>query len=70
MARHERCASRRRQVWPVKLRRRNFVTEHILVEKAEKLLVLTLNRPEKKNALTRAMDKTLAHGDCKRGYRP
>jgi enoyl-CoA hydratase/carnithine racemase len=36
------------------------VTEHILVEKAEKLLVLTLNRPEKKNALTRAMYKTLA----------
>ena len=36
------------------------MTEHILVEKAEKLLVLTLNRPEKKNALTRAMYKTLA----------
>ena len=36
------------------------MTEHVLVEKAEKLLVLTLNRPEKKNALTRAMYKTLA----------
>jgi len=36
------------------------VTQHVLVEKAEKLLVLTLNRPEKKNALTRAMYKTLA----------
>jgi enoyl-CoA hydratase/carnithine racemase len=36
------------------------VTEHVLVEKSEKLLVLTLNRPEKKNALTRAMYKTLA----------
>jgi enoyl-CoA hydratase/carnithine racemase len=36
------------------------VTEHVLVEKAEKLLVLTLNRPDKKNALTRAMYKTLA----------
>jgi len=36
------------------------VTQHVLVEKAERLLVLTLNRPEKKNALTRAMYKTLA----------
>ena len=36
------------------------MTEHVLVEKAEKLLVLTLNRPEKKNALTKAMYKTLA----------
>jgi enoyl-CoA hydratase/carnithine racemase len=36
------------------------VTEHVLVEKAGKLLVLTLNRPEKKNALTKAMYKTLA----------
>jgi enoyl-CoA hydratase/carnithine racemase len=36
------------------------MTEHVLVEKSEKLLVLTLNRPEKKNALTRAMYKTLA----------
>jgi enoyl-CoA hydratase/carnithine racemase len=36
------------------------VTEHVLVEKSEKLLVLTLNRPDKKNALTRAMYKTLA----------
>jgi enoyl-CoA hydratase/carnithine racemase len=36
------------------------VTEHVLIEKAEKILVLTLNRPDKKNALTRAMYKTLA----------
>src|SRR5580704_2179074 len=36
------------------------VTEHVLVEKSEKVLVLTLNRPDKKNALTRAMYKTLA----------
>jgi enoyl-CoA hydratase/carnithine racemase len=36
------------------------VTDHVLVEKTEKLLILTLNRPDKKNALTRAMYKTLA----------
>lgn len=36
------------------------MTQHVLVEKSERLLVLTLNRPEKKNALTRAMYKTLA----------
>jgi enoyl-CoA hydratase/carnithine racemase len=36
------------------------VTQHVLVEKAQRLLVLTLNRPEKKNALTGAMYKTLA----------
>ncbi|HXP66196.1 MAG TPA: enoyl-CoA hydratase-related protein, partial [Steroidobacteraceae bacterium] len=36
------------------------MTDHILVEKSEKLLILTLNRPDKKNALTRAMYKTLA----------
>ena len=36
------------------------MTEHVLVEKSEKLLVLTLNRPDKKNALTRAMYQTLA----------
>jgi enoyl-CoA hydratase/carnithine racemase len=36
------------------------VTQHVLVEKSDKLLVLTLNRPEKKNALTRAMYQTLA----------
>jgi len=36
------------------------VTEHVLVEKADKILVLTLNRPDKKNALTRVMYKTLA----------
>jgi enoyl-CoA hydratase/carnithine racemase len=37
-----------------------LVTQHVLVEKSEKLLVLTLNRPDKKNALTRAMYSTLA----------
>jgi enoyl-CoA hydratase/carnithine racemase len=36
------------------------VTEHVLVEKSDKLLVLTLNRTDKKNALTRAMYQTLA----------
>jgi enoyl-CoA hydratase/carnithine racemase len=36
------------------------VTDHVLVEKTDKLLILTLNRPDKKNALTRAMYKTLA----------
>ena len=36
------------------------MTQHVLVEKAEKVLVLTLNRPDKKNALTRPMYKTLA----------
>ncbi len=35
------------------------MTQHVLVEKSEKLLVLTLNRPDKKNALTRAMYATL-----------
>jgi len=36
------------------------MAEPILVEKSDQLLVLTLNRPEKKNALTRAMYQTLA----------
>ncbi|HEY0803214.1 MAG TPA: enoyl-CoA hydratase-related protein [Steroidobacteraceae bacterium] len=36
------------------------MTQHVLVEKSDRLLVLTLNRPDKKNALTRAMYKTLA----------
>jgi enoyl-CoA hydratase/carnithine racemase len=36
------------------------VTQHVLVEKSDKLLIMTLNRPDKKNALTRAMYKTLA----------
>jgi enoyl-CoA hydratase/carnithine racemase len=36
------------------------VTQHVLVEKSDRLLVLTLNRPDKKNALTRAMYRTLA----------
>ena len=35
------------------------MTQHVLVEKTEKLLILTLNRPDKKNALTRAMYGTL-----------
>lgn len=36
------------------------MTQHVLVEKSDGLLILTLNRPDKKNALTRAMYKTLA----------
>lgn len=36
------------------------VTDHVLVEKSAKVLALTLNRPDKKNALTRAMYGTLA----------
>jgi enoyl-CoA hydratase/carnithine racemase len=36
------------------------VTQHVLVEKSDKIAVLTLNRPDKKNALTRAMYSTLA----------
>jgi enoyl-CoA hydratase/carnithine racemase len=36
------------------------MSEPILVEKSDQLLVLTLNRPEKKNALTRGMYQTLA----------
>jgi enoyl-CoA hydratase/carnithine racemase len=36
------------------------VTDHVLVDKSNHLMVLTLNRPDKKNALTRAMYRTLA----------
>jgi enoyl-CoA hydratase/carnithine racemase len=36
------------------------VTQHVMVEKSDKILTLTLNRPDKKNALTRAMYQTLA----------
>jgi enoyl-CoA hydratase/carnithine racemase len=36
------------------------VTDHVLVEKSANVLTLTLNRPDKKNALTRAMYHTLA----------
>ena len=35
------------------------MTEHVLIEKAQGVLTLTLNRPEKKNALTRAMYQAL-----------
>jgi enoyl-CoA hydratase/carnithine racemase len=42
------------------LDKENSVTEHVLVEKTENILILTLNRPEKKNALTREMYQTLA----------
>ena len=35
------------------------MNEHVLSEKADGVLTLTLNRPEKKNALTRAMYQTL-----------
>jgi enoyl-CoA hydratase/carnithine racemase len=36
------------------------VTQHVVAEKSDKILTLTLNRPDKKNALTRAMYQTLA----------
>lgn len=36
------------------------MTQHVLVEKSEKIVTLTLNRPDKKNALTRAMYAALA----------
>ena len=36
------------------------MTQHVVAEKADKILTLTLNRPDKKNALTRAMYQTLA----------
>jgi enoyl-CoA hydratase/carnithine racemase len=36
------------------------VIQHVVVEKSDKILTLTLNRPDKKNALTRAMYQTLA----------
>ena len=35
------------------------MTQHVLVEKSERLLVLTLNRPEKKNAMNRAARRDL-----------
>lgn len=36
------------------------MTQHVVAEKSDKILTLTLNRPDKKNALTRAMYQTLA----------
>src|SRR5579862_4370200 len=36
------------------------MTEHLLIEKAGGVLTLTLNRPEKKNALNRALNQALA----------
>jgi enoyl-CoA hydratase/carnithine racemase len=36
------------------------MTEHVLIDKTDNILTLTLNRPDKKNALTRAMYRTLA----------
>jgi enoyl-CoA hydratase/carnithine racemase len=38
------------------------MTEHVLAEKTNGVLTLTLNRPDKKNALTRAMYQALADG--------
>jgi len=38
------------------------MTEHVRGEKSNGVLTLTLNRPEKKNALTRAMYQALADG--------
>jgi enoyl-CoA hydratase/carnithine racemase len=35
------------------------VTDHVLIDKSDGVLTLTLNRPEKKNALTRAMYQAL-----------
>lgn len=38
------------------------MTEHVIAEKSKGVLTLTLNRPEKKNALTPAMYQALADG--------
>jgi enoyl-CoA hydratase/carnithine racemase len=36
------------------------MTEHLLIEKADGVLTLTMNRPEKKNAMNRALNQALA----------
>lgn len=36
------------------------MTQHVVVERSDRVMTLTLNRPDKKNALTRAMYQTLA----------
>ena len=38
------------------------MTEHVRSEQSGGVLTLTINRPEKKNALTRAMYQALADG--------
>jgi enoyl-CoA hydratase/carnithine racemase len=40
------------------------MSDHVLIEKAQGVLRLTLNRPEKKNAITREMYATLAAAVC------
>ena len=46
------------------------MTEHVRSETSQGVLTLTLNRPEKKNALTRAMYQTLADGIASAGGQP
>jgi enoyl-CoA hydratase/carnithine racemase len=35
-------------------------TKHILIESRERIVFIQMNRPEKKNAITRAMYRTMA----------